>query len=103
MRRERLYITFPSIAYLFSFFQGESQTDLNSGSLSGSILRNLFTDSTASTPIKATGGAGKATGAWVAAASKSVSELAGENVHLNQILEEIKRGERDGNTTNKRS
>ena len=76
---------------------------MSSGSLSGSVLKSLFTESTASTPIKATGGAGKAPGAWVAAASRSVSELAGEHTHLNRILEDIKRGELDGNTANKRS
>ena len=42
-------------------------------------------------------------GAWVAAASRNVSELAGEHTHLNRILEDIKRGELDGNTANKRS
>ena len=77
---------------------------MTSGSLSG--LKSLFTESTASTPIKAlkaNGGAGKVPGAWVAAASRSVSELAGEHTHLNRSLEDIKRGELDGNTANKRS
>ena len=84
-------------------FQGASHSDLHSGSLSGSVLKSLFTESTASTPIKAIGGAGKAPGAWVAAASRSVSELAGEHTHLDRILKEIKKAELDGSTTNKRS
>ena len=74
---------------------------MSSGSLSG--LKSLFTESTASTPIKASGGAGKAPGAWVAAANRTVSELAGEHSHLKRILEDIKKGELDGNTANKRS
>ena len=42
-------------------------------------------------------------GAWVAAASRSVSELAGEHTHLDRILKGIKKAELDGSTTNKRS
>ena len=77
---------------------------MSSGSLSG--LKSLFTESTASTPIKAlkaNGGAGKVPGAWVAAASRSVSELAGKHTHLDRILKGIKEAELDGSTTNKRS
>ena len=74
---------------------------MTSGSLSG--LKSLFTESTASTPIKTNGGAGKVPGAWVATASRSVSELAGKHSHLDRILKGIKEAELDGSSTDKRS